>query len=288
MDRFYVYLFLRTDGTPYYVGKGTGDRQFKRRRHERAKLPTDPTRNVRILDGMSEEDAHAWEMLLIARWGRKDIGTGILYNRTDGGEGVSGHRHSEETRTLLSLRSHQRFEDPAERAKLSHPGWNHTPEARERIGAGARGRVKSPEECAKISAAKKGKPRSPETIEKMRAAATGRTWTSEQREKFTATMTGRKASDQARENIRQSRIGKTHSAEAKASMSAAAKERAARPGESERRAAAAAAQATRRLAQLLDGSGITVDEYKAMPNSVQRKLSKALRQQKAADCSAAV
>ena len=89
-NRFYVYLWLRKDGTPYYVGKGTGRRQWQRRTASRRFPPSDPARNIRILDGMSEEDALEWEKLLIARYGQKHLGTGILNNRTEGGEGTSG------------------------------------------------------------------------------------------------------------------------------------------------------------------------------------------------------
>jgi len=99
-NRFYIYLFLREDGTPYYVGKGQGRRQWQKNRT--TKLPADPARNVRILDGMSEEDAFAWEQTLITRYGRKDNGTGILRNLTDGGDGVSGLQHSEETKERMS------------------------------------------------------------------------------------------------------------------------------------------------------------------------------------------
>ena len=113
MNRYYVYLFLREDGTPYYVGKGTGGRQWDWRRPDYAPLPADRARNIRVLDGMSEEDSHAWEKLLIARWGITRYGTGILENRTYGGEGTSGYIHTDETKARLS----DGWRDPDEAAR---------------------------------------------------------------------------------------------------------------------------------------------------------------------------
>jgi hypothetical protein len=91
---FYTYLWLREDGTPYYVGKGTGKRAIRKG------SPQDLWR-ILIQEHESEADAFAAEIFLIAYYGRKDIGTGCLWNRTDGGDGSSGAIRSEETRRKI-------------------------------------------------------------------------------------------------------------------------------------------------------------------------------------------
>jgi hypothetical protein len=90
---FYTYLWLREDGTPYYVGKGHCKRAIRKG------SPQDLTR-ILIQEHESEQDAFTAEMFLIAYYGRKDLGTGCLRNLTDGGEG--GSNPSEETRRKMA------------------------------------------------------------------------------------------------------------------------------------------------------------------------------------------
>jgi hypothetical protein len=87
---FYVYTYLRKDGTPYYVGKGKDDRAWYKGNHERIRKPSESDRIIIVENNLSEESAFALEIELIAKYGRKDLGTGNLHNRTDGGEGISG------------------------------------------------------------------------------------------------------------------------------------------------------------------------------------------------------
>jgi len=96
---FYVYGYLRAkDNTPYYIGKGKDDRAFVRKgRH--IKPPRDKNKIVFLRKHLTEEKAFEWEKFYIKHYGRKDIGTGILRNRTNGGEGMSNP--GEETRKKL-------------------------------------------------------------------------------------------------------------------------------------------------------------------------------------------
>jgi len=90
---FYTYLWLREDGTPYYVGKGKDNRGFISRGHT---VSCPPINRIIVQEFKSEVDAFFAEKFLIAYYGRLDIGTGCLRNRTEGGEGTAGSRLSKE------------------------------------------------------------------------------------------------------------------------------------------------------------------------------------------------
>lgn len=93
---FYVYVYLRKDGTPYYVGKGNGRRAWMSHRYRNKGIHTPPNNRIQIIaHGLLEMESNILEKRLILKFGRKDQKTGILHNRTDGGEGVSGLVRSE-------------------------------------------------------------------------------------------------------------------------------------------------------------------------------------------------
>jgi hypothetical protein len=99
-DTFYTYMWLREDGTPYYVGKGRGPRGFISNRHT---VPR-PRISEQIItqEWPTEELAFEAERFLIAYYGRVNAGTGCLRNLTDGGEGSSGRVLSSDSRARMS------------------------------------------------------------------------------------------------------------------------------------------------------------------------------------------
>lgn len=117
--RFYVYAYLRVDGTPYYIGKGSGTRAHKHQSYERFKTPRDSSRVVIIESSLTELGAFALERRYIEWYGRKDKGTGILRNMTDGGEGTSGYIFSAETRLLIGNAHRDKKVSDKTRAKLA-------------------------------------------------------------------------------------------------------------------------------------------------------------------------
>ena len=94
-NRFYTYAYLREDRTPYYIGKGSGKRIYSTNRSG-LKPPKDKSRIILLKENLTEEEAFKHEKYMIAVFGRKDLGAGILHNRTDGGDGCSGRIVSEE------------------------------------------------------------------------------------------------------------------------------------------------------------------------------------------------
>jgi hypothetical protein len=97
---YYTYAYLREDGTPYYIGKGKNYRVYNNGGKPCCRPPT-KDRIIILKSNLTEEDAHKHEIYMINVFGRKDIGTGILRNKTNGGEGKSGWVPSQETKIKL-------------------------------------------------------------------------------------------------------------------------------------------------------------------------------------------
>jgi hypothetical protein len=87
MNHFYVYAYLRHDGSPYYIGKGKDKRAWKKGKDEIGK-PIDISRIVILQENLSDDEAKEHEINLIKIYGRIDLGNGILRNKTDGGDGA--------------------------------------------------------------------------------------------------------------------------------------------------------------------------------------------------------
>ena len=101
-NRFYTYAYLREDRTPYYIGKGKRNRAYNK--HQKGiSVPKDKSRIIFLKQNLTEAEAFRHEIYMIAVFGRKDLGTGILHNRTNGGEGTSGIIVSEQQRKERSL-----------------------------------------------------------------------------------------------------------------------------------------------------------------------------------------
>ena len=140
-NRFYTYAYLREDNTPYYIGKGAGYRAYYKYKNQ-IKPPKDKSRIIFLKQNLTEEEAFKHEIYMIAVFGRKDLGTGILHNKTGGGDGASGAVRSEETKQKMSK---------ALRGRVF------TEEHKKNIGKSSKGRIFTKKSRQKMSKSQLGK-----------------------------------------------------------------------------------------------------------------------------------
>lgn len=214
---FYVYVYVRTVasehgaiGSPYYVGKGRGKRAYRNGGRGIAR----PRERVNIIlagQDLPEDDAFALEKRLIKEYGRIDLGTGSLRNKSDGGEGPSGHiRTAEWTAKLVAARV----------------GFKHTDKAKAQMSASRTGSKRSAETKSKMSAWQKGRksgPMSDEQKAKIAATLKGRPKTESFKVKISEANRRRKLSEESKAKISRSLTGKTRSEDSKAKQSASSR-----------------------------------------------------------------
>jgi len=204
---YYTYLWLREDGTPYYVGKGSGDRAFVEHWRRSKTVLHPPTKErIVIYPANSEAEAFELEVALIWYYGRKDLGTGCLRNFSNGGD--------QPPRPTSGAR---------EKARITKTGQKHSAESIAKMMGcqNALGHVVSAEAREKIRAAKTGVPskcrgqkRSAETRAKMSASQMGHT-----------NSLGYKHRIESKAKMRAKKLGRVLSPETKARMSASQKRR---------------------------------------------------------------
>jgi|TARA_B110000259_G_scaffold144359_1_gene162571 hypothetical protein len=191
--KYYVYQLKTSDGDIIYIGKGTGDRinkHVKIANHKSKNRDKNPKLYNKINSTINKGGYIIPEILFESELEGlcldeeiriiTEIGLKNLCNLTEGGEGTSGYKLSEETKAKMSA---------------SKKGVKRGP--------------MSEETKAKISASKKGskgywegKVLSDETKQKMSDIKKGKEFSEEHKQNISEALTGRKLSEEHKANLK--------------------------------------------------------------------------------------
>ena len=234
---FYVYEHWRPDKDEcFYVGKGQKRRAHDMRRGrnryhkfiQKKLAALGMCIEVRMVaEGLEEDEAFGIECGRIAFW--RSVGV-QLSNLTNGGEGPSGRKHTEEWKRANSERMKRRVVSKETRRRQSLAatgnkkglGKKRPQAAIEKTRSALLGRKRSDEFKAKVSASKKGRPwngrHTPDSIRMIREKQIGRPKSEETKARM------RKPKSEAhKEKLRLANLGKTHSEETRKILSDKAK-----------------------------------------------------------------
>jgi hypothetical protein len=153
---FYVYEHIRLDtNTVFYVGKGKGRRCFeakRRNQHWKCIVAKAGGFDVRVVvDKVDEELAFLAEQELITKLKLQGVS---LANLTDGGEGASGYRHTDNARIKFSKTMSRTMETYKHIVRERQLGKNNSAKklgVGDKISKALRGRKLSSERKAKSS-----------------------------------------------------------------------------------------------------------------------------------------
>lgn len=149
---YYVYVHKRaTDGSIFYVGKGSGKRASSRHGRSRkwfAIASKNGWTHHIIAKFSKEECAFSFEVAVI-----KSIGRDSLANLTDGGDGVSGHEMTNEQKKRASEITKSRWRNQEYRERIERIFRSDS--FREKKSAALKESQKRPEVIEKLSASSK-------------------------------------------------------------------------------------------------------------------------------------
>jgi len=163
---FYVYVYLDPrksgkfiygkyifDYEPFYIGKGRGSRAYIHLKHicsnnkyfynKINKILRETGKNPIILkykEDLVENVSFEFEKEMIDIIGRKDLKRGPLCNLTDGGEGISGYKRSDEQKQRMKITNKNKISDIGRKnMSKSHFGLHHSKETKKKMSESATG-----------------------------------------------------------------------------------------------------------------------------------------------------